>query len=355
MKIAVISTPVFICPPSGYSGLEFLAWQIAKGLAAKGHEVSLAAPEDSTCPGCKIIGKGKAGTWDEKSFYGSYWKDLLEVDCTIDHSWAKYPYMLKMEGVLKTPVLGVCHAPVNTMFQSLPNVPRPCFVCISDDQRAHFEAMFSNEARTCHNGIDLNHYQPLNVPRSDRFLFLARFSTIKGPDLAIEACLRAGAGLDLIGDTSITNEPEFLESCKKMAEQSSPGWDQRKGKQIRLIGSVTRGETVWWYSQAHMLLHPNQRFREPLGLAPLEAMACFCPVIAFNYGAMRETVGKEGGVLVKSLDEMVATMCGWWKPCGSDMSGAREMAREKAMQFSEEAMVSRYEQLCMEAVESGGW
>ena len=59
-----------------------------------------------------------------------------------------------MEGRLKVPVLCVLHAPVDTMLKSLPpGVDKPCFVCISEDQRNHFEALFNQEARVCHNGI----------------------------------------------------------------------------------------------------------------------------------------------------------------------------------------------------------
>ena len=183
MRICIISTCVFKIPVAGYSGLEHLAWLIAKGLAEKGHEVSVVAPEGSSCPGAKIIAAGPERTWDEKTSFGNYWKELLTQDAIIDHSWLKHSYLLKGEGTLKCPVLGVMHAPVNTMYQSLPpNVEKPCFVCISQDQANHFNALFAPaEARVAYNGIDLDFYKPLNIPRSDRFLFLARFSSVSLP------------------------------------------------------------------------------------------------------------------------------------------------------------------------------
>ena len=363
MRLCVISTSIFKTPVVGYSGLEHLAWLTARGLAEKGHEVSLIAPEGSTCPNVEIIVSGPVGMWDEKNSYSTYWKRLPDFDCIIDNSWNKWSYILKGEGILKAPVLGVMHAPVNTMYQSLPpNVEKPCFVCISQDQANHFNALFSpKEARVCYNGIDLNFYKPLDIPRTNRFLFLARFSTIKGPHLAIEACLKAGVGLDLIGDTSITQEPEYLERCKRLAEQQSPGWDSTKGKQIRIVGSCSRGETVWWYSQALCLLHPNQRFREPFGLAPVEAMACGCPVIAWNYGAMSETVkDSRTGRLIKSFDDLVTSIgyCSFPDPVYDYQRCAdswRTNCRGWALQFSIERMVSRYEELAQEAVKTGGW
>lgn len=342
MKICVISTSIFPCPPAGYSGLEFLAWQIAKGLAAKGHQVALVAPEgSSTTDGYTLI-LIKGGV-DEKTNYSSYWQALSSFDCIIDHSWQKWAYVLKMEGKLKAPVLGVLHAPVNTMYQQLPPLEKPCFVCISQDQADHFQALFSRLARVARNGIDLDFYKPLSIPRTDRFLFLARYSEIKGPDLAIEAAKKAGISLDLIGDTLITQEPELLKKCQAMAD----------GKQICVLGNQTRGNCVWWYSQALCFLHPNQRFREPLGLAPLEAQACGLPVIAFDYGALRETVKHgETGWLVNSMNEFIERI----KFGGFALRDSfREDCREWAGNFSIQGMISRYEDLCEEAVETGGW
>lgn len=362
MKICIISSSIFAVgqgdnPLPGYGGLEVIAWHCAKGLAAKGHRVTLIAPQGSSCPGCEVVACLPPGQGSEENAYGGaryktpqgeeiiwpgYWPKLLEFNddgVLIDHSWNKWAYLLKAEGRLTAPILGVCHAPINTMYGALPpGVTKPCFVCISEDQREHFEALHAPaQARVCYNGIDLDFYKPLAIQRSKRFLFLARFSTIKGPDLAIEACLKAGVGLDLIGDTSITNEPALFHHCQKMAD----------GEQIRIVGSVPRGEAVWWLSQAYCLLHPNQRFREPFGLAPLEAMACGCPVIGWNYGAMKETIHQDHGWLVNSFDELVERI----RLQQEIQPTFREECRKWAKGFSIQAMVDRYEKLCQEALE----
>ena len=83
MKIAVISTPVFAIGQNGvnglvgYGGLEQLAWQQAAGLAAKGHEVFLMAPDGSTCPGATVIPIGPAGQTNEHMAFQKYWKKLV--------------------------------------------------------------------------------------------------------------------------------------------------------------------------------------------------------------------------------------------------------------------------------------
>lgn len=347
MRIAVVSSTVFQLPIAGYGGLEALAWQQAKGLAAKGHQVALIAPDNSTCPGVQIIPMGEAGKTDEKTAYGKYWQFLPQFDAIVDNSWQKWSYSLKAEGRLKAPILAVCHAPIHTMLQSLPpSIDKPCFVCISDDQRAHFEGLFNHPARTAYNGIDTDFYKSLNVPRTNRFLFLARFSSIKGPDLGIDACIKSGVGLDLVGDMQITQEPEYFQKCKAQCD----------GKQIKMIGNASRGECVWWFSQAHVMLHPNLRFREPFGLAPVEAMSAGLPVVAWDNGAMRETiVDGVTGWLVRSEQELLDVVN---RVKVGSMGITKEMrlaCRERALLFSEQRMVNRYEELCREALETGGW
>jgi len=147
----------------------------------------------------------------------------------------------------------------------------------------------------------------------------------------------------LIGDTSITNEPELYARCNAMAD----------GECIRIVGAVPRGEAVWWFSQARVMLHPNKHFREPYGLAPVEAMACQTPVIAWNNGAMRETIAHgETGWLVQSEKELVERIQQVKQEGVS--SRMRKACREQASKFSVQNMVDRYEELCQEAIE-GGW
>jgi glycosyltransferase involved in cell wall biosynthesis len=240
---------------------------------------------------------------------------------------------------------------VDTMYRSLPpSVENPCFVTISDDQKVHFEAIFERKAERAYNGVDPSFYKAIpGVKRTDRFLFLARFSTIKGADLAIKACLEAGVGLDLVGDTQITHEPAYLQHCLSLASQQSPDW-KKSEKQIVVHGGCSRGETVHWYSRAHCMLHPNERFREPFGLAPVEAMLCGLPVIAWDRGAMRETIAHGGsGLLVKDYPSLVnAIKSPWIEDITSEDRGG---CREWAMKFSTENMVRRVSELCYQAIQ----
>lgn len=116
LKICVVSTTVIPCPPPGYSGLEMITWQLANGLTELGHDVLLVAPKESKS---KAELHGTTLGESEQQAYSGYWQRLDKYDVIIDHSWEKWSYILKMEGKLDKPILGVCHAPIHTMYLSL--------------------------------------------------------------------------------------------------------------------------------------------------------------------------------------------------------------------------------------------
>lgn len=313
-----------------------LAYQQAEGLARRGHRVLLVAPKESKPPpGVVLHGTTLGG--DEGAACSGYWQRLENYDAVIDNSWMKYAYLLKAEGRLKSPVLGVLHAPVHTMYQTPPPVEKPCFVAISKDQAIAVSEFLDREARVCYNGIDPGFYQNhYNKERNGRYLFLARMSTIKGPHIAVELAQKLKFGLDLVGDDTLTTEPEYRDKLKAASVNG-----------ITYVGPQTREQCVRWFSEDKALLHMNLRFREPFGLAPIEAQACGMPVIAFRNGAMSETVKHgETGFLVYTKGEVEEII-------KADAVSAihPERCREWAMQFTVERMIGRLEDLVSEAIE----
>lgn len=339
MKICVISTTVITCPPKGYAGLEMISWLCANGLKKKGHDVLLVAPQGSHTD-AEI--HETTLMEPEKQAYSGYWQRLPDFDIIIDHSWEKWSYILKMEGKLKAPVLGVLHAPVHTMYNTAPPVDKPSFVCISKDQANGCKEHLKVHAEVAYNGVDTQFYKNENKKRNSRYLFLARMSSIKGPDIATRVATKTKTFLDLVGDDKFTNEPMLAVKLKEECVLNP---------RMRYVGPQNRTECAGWFNSNKALLHPNKIFREPFGLAPVEAQLCGMPVIAWDNGAMRETVKHgETGFLVNSeeeiekhiLDDSVSKI----KP---------EACVEWARQFSYENMINQYEQLAIKAKDTGGW
>jgi glycosyltransferase involved in cell wall biosynthesis len=340
VRICVISTTVMTCPPPGYSGLEMLAWQQADRLAHRKHQVTLIAPHGSSPPKDVELHGTTVGE-PEQQAYSGYWQKLPTFDAVIDNSWQKWSYMLKTEGKLKAPVLGVLHAPVETMFGSPPPVKKPCLVAISKDQAGAVMGHLGVAARVAYNGIDLDFYKPTGDERGNRYLFLARISKLKGPHIALEVAKRCKVGLDLVGDDVLVEDQGYVKRIREFCDNPK----------LVYHGGKPRAQCPAFFSMAKALLHLNFVYREPFGLSPIESMACGTPVISGELGAMRETVKHgETGFLVRTTEEVeelvksdaVATI----KP---------ERCREWASQFSIQRMGERYDELVKEAVESGGW
>jgi glycosyltransferase involved in cell wall biosynthesis len=338
MRICVISSTVIPCPPKGYSGLEMLAHQQAVGLANKGHQVLLIAPSESVVPS-NVQLHGTTLFEPEKQAYSGYWQKLLDYDVLLDNSWEKWSYILKIEGKLTAPILGVIHAPATTMYQLPPPIAKPCFVAISEDQAKDAREIWKINVEVAYNGVDEDFYQPINIQRNNRYLFLARMSRIKGPHIAIEMAEKFGFELDLVGDDKLTNEPEYVQMLKS-----------RVNEKIVYLGGVDRIETVKYYSSRRCMLHMNKEYREPFGLAPVEAQLCGQPVIAYDLGAMRETIKHAvTGFLVQNEDQLEDLL-----KYNAVSTIKSDDCREWAKQFSVRRMIDRYEQLCEKAI-NGGW
>jgi glycosyltransferase involved in cell wall biosynthesis len=66
-------------------------------------------------------------------------------------------------------------------------------------------------------------------------------------------------------------------------------------KDIVFLGFVSNGELPDWYRAADVFVCPS--LYEGFGLPPVEAMACGCPVLSSEAGALGETVAGAAGVL----------------------------------------------------------
>ena len=348
MKIAIISTNTITCPPTNpatgkscYAGIEQLTYQQAVGLYNRGHKVLLVAPHGSKVPDGIEHHPTTLGELEQLS-YKFYEEKLKDVDVICDSSWNKWTVIGRKESKIKAPSLLFVHCPVDTQYNVAPPIPKPCFVAISKDMAKHIKEYLGCEAKVCYNGVDVQDYKPTDRKRNNRYLFLARFSTIKGPDIACDIAKKCKVMLDLIGDDRITAEPQFLQEIKNQCSLS---------QYLRFIGPQTREQCASWFNSNKALLHPNKRYREPFGLSPVEAQLSGMPVIAWKYGAMPETIKHgETGFLVNSEEEMEELIK---IDAVSTIKPGR--CREWAMQFSYEKMIDRVEELCKEAISTGGW
>ncbi len=121
--------------------------------------------------------------------------------------------------------------------------------------------------------------QPVeNFDIAKSYVTTSRQVTWKRLDLAIRACLKAEQPLTLIGEG-----PEH-ENLVKLANNS---------ELITFLPVMQKSELAAYLAEAKGFLFPSL---EPFGIAPVEAIAAGCPVIAYAEGGSRDYVkdGKNG-------------------------------------------------------------
>lgn len=125
---------------------------------------------------------------------------------------------------------------------------------------------------------------------SGGYINFSRQVSWKRQDLAIKACIKAGKNLSLIGEG-----PEHEALVK--AAGDSPLIEFKK--------QMTTKELAKELHQAKAFIFPSM---EPFGIAPVEALAAGCPVIAFREGGATDYIqdGKNGILFERQTANSIA-------------------------------------------------
>ncbi len=334
MRIAQIAPLVERVPPKKYGGTERVIHALTEELVRRGHEVTLFATGDS------ITSARLHGTYPRplrearvKDLYGvNHWTLLTvgeayqmqkEFDVIHDHL---LPISLPTANLSETPVVMTAHGAFSQDLRKLmQSLKRPNIVTISNAQM--FGTLAINHAGTVYNGLSMEQY-PFGEKMGEYLLYVGRFSMEKGVHIALDVANELDLPLIIAAKLDEVHRGYYE---KFIVPELSP--------RIQWIGEVDEEIRNALMSNARCFLHPVQ-WREPFGLTMIEAMACGCPVVAFNHGSVPEVVqhGKTGFV-VEDADEMAAAV----ERIGEiDRAACREYALST---FTTERMVDGYEEI----------
>lgn len=177
---------------------------------------------------------------------------------------------------------------------------KPNLVAISNHMKRYTEQYFKQigfniQSEYVYNGIDLNKYifDP-NIKKTERLLYVGRFSKFKQPDMAIRVAKKANFPIDLIGGTFV-DDPNYLKGIESMCD----------GNNIAIYKDAIQDFKIKKLQDAKALLVPS-RFNEPFGLCAAEGMACGTPIITTRDGAIPEIVlHGETGFICDTEEQMV--------------------------------------------------
>ena len=161
------------------------------------------------------------------------------------------------------------------------------FVTISEYAKELIWRYYKREAVVIHPPVEVDEFRRCCVPQDSAFAFLPRTSYYittsrqvnwKRIDLAVRACMMAQRKLLVIGEG-----PEH-KKLTKMAKGT---------KLVEFKPVMKQGKLAEYLAGAKGYLFPSL---EPFGIAPVEALASGCPVIAYGEGGALDYVadGKNG-------------------------------------------------------------
>jgi glycosyltransferase involved in cell wall biosynthesis len=343
MRIAITADPYLPVPPRLYGGIERVIDLLVRGLAARGHDVTLFAhPESVTRAQLRPYGvpphRTRAARLRELAQVGA---GLWDLRRTVDvvHSFGRLAALLPILPLRDLPKIQSYQRPVPwsgvRRAAQLAGGSLTFTGCSTSLYAgAHGRASGSRWC-TIFNGVDTSRYTPTSsVPPDAPLVFLGRLERIKGPHHAIAIARRAGRRLTLAGNL-VAEGPD----ARFYHQEIAPHIDHDR---VRYIGPVDDGQKNALLGSAAALLMPIE-WDEPFGIVMAEAFACGTPVIAFARGSVTEVVRHaRTGFHCANVDEAVAAV-------GQLAAIDRAVVRaECERRFSHDSIVTAYERLYRE-------
>ena len=302
----MIVSPWYPVPPTGYGGIELMAYLLATELQGRGHDVTVIGQEGSagafeSVAMAPTSWSSELGTTTQDArnhlfvFRAYAFLDRRTFDLVHDHTGLPGMVPAAIRRV-DAPVVATVHGPIREAEADFLKAVdhRISLVAVSRSQRA--QAPRVNWQRVVYNAVDPNEYGP-TVERSDKseyLLQLARICPDKGQHLAIAVAKRLGVPLVLAGKVDAVDRDYFKREIAPHLGNGVTWYENIFGNQKRQL-----------LRHARAMLFPIQ-WEEPFGLAMVEAMVSGTPVIATPRGAASEIV-EPGltGWLASDLDGLV--------------------------------------------------
>ncbi|HDZ54829.1 MAG TPA: glycosyltransferase family 4 protein [Candidatus Nealsonbacteria bacterium] len=353
LKIAQLSTPFINVPPKTYGGTELVVYNLTKELVRRGHKVTLFATKNSkTSANLEYAFKKALGLGMMKNLLSGLaqklsWAHALPSlyhavlpfekasQFDIIHNHFHY-YGLFFSSLIKTPVLTTYHGDFATAERSriekliLEKYKKNFWTAISKSQKNQVKTKL-NFLKVIYHGVPIENF-PFSQEHQNYLAWLGRITKKKGLLEAIKVAKKTKNKLVIAGTVNPRDREYFRKEIKPKIDN----------KLIFFIGPVNYQKKVKLLKNAKALLYPIS-WEEPFGLVMIEALACGCPVIAFNQGSVPEIVkNNETGFIVKNTLEMAGAI--------KDIDKInRKKCRERVEKnFTIEKMVDGYEKVYQE-------
>jgi UDP-glucose:tetrahydrobiopterin glucosyltransferase len=323
-------------------GAQALLADLACGLAAAGHDVTLLAASGSFVRGVRVPDlaiesarlvpvrlhrasprRDDAAQRDAFARVAAWTAAHADaIDVIHAHAYDA-PAFDSLENA-RRPVVHTLHLPpVDPVVVEAARASRAAKVTVSRANAASWSARGVTVREVIHNGVDIG-VIPRGSGRGGYLLAAGRIAPEKGIDIAARVARAVRMPLWVAG-------ADYDEEARRTIEPTG----------VRFLGPVPRGELFRIMGEAAALVMPV-RWDEPFGLVAVEAMAAGTPVVAYRRGGLAEVVDDgRTGFLVEPDDE-TAFVEAVARIGSLDRDACRARVGER---FSLERMVAAYSRL----------
>jgi glycosyltransferase involved in cell wall biosynthesis len=329
LRIALTADPELPVPPRLYGGIERIIDMLARGLEARGHEVTLFAHAHSVSVGRLVAwpGRHSRSPPDTVRNAATLMQMVLMGRFDLVHSFSRVAYLAPILP-LTIPKLMTYQREISPRTIHLGNfLSRGTLEFSAVSHSMMREVRHIGRWTMVPNGVPLDAYTfQAHVSPDAPLVFLGRVEEIKGPHLAVQIAQRAGVPLVIAGPIPDAHRSWF-------AAHIAPHIDNQNVTYVGAIDDVQKNALL---GTARALLMPIL-WDEPFGIVMAEAMACGTPVIGLNRGSVPEVIedGKTGFVL-DDVQQMITSI-----PRLRELN--RSNCRTRAEQlYSQPAITERY-------------
>ena len=300
LRIALVAPVAQSVPPARAGSIETVTDLLARGLVARGHDITLFAAGSSSTP-ATLHATFRHGYHADESLWPWELCELFNLAAAVErapafdliHAQAEYaPLGLAYARISPAPIVQtVHHWPTDPEVELWSHYPEAPFIAISAAQAHRLRRL--TVAGVVHHAVEPAAL-PFRPQPENYLLFLGRFTPGKGVVEAIDAARRSGMRLLL----AAAENDYYREAVAPLVD----------GDRVVYRGEVDPAARAALLGGARALLYPVQS-DEPFGLVLAEAMTCGTPVAALDRGAVGELVddGVTGGVF-DSLEHLVADL-----------------------------------------------
>jgi UDP-glucose:tetrahydrobiopterin glucosyltransferase len=305
MKIGIMAPLVTPIREPQLGGSQAFVSDLARGLAARGHDVHVYAASGSEIAGVEVIDTGVdatslAGTLYRasgqdgsgpaearpdaaaaaESAFATAYRRMQTVRYDVIHNHAFDAPAVRLATTLQAPVVHTVHLPPDAAVSAALRQAgragrRPAVAAVSQFHANAWRRVVEVDAVLP--PYPSTAFIPWSGTAGQGALFAGRLSPEKGAAEAIDIARAAGLPIDVYGDAY---------DARYSLEQID---SRRDAAGVTLHGGVPR--TTLWEAMAGaaVVLFPA-RWDEPFGLAAAEAQACGTPVVAFRRGGLSEVI-----------------------------------------------------------------